>query len=109
MQSVNGKIITLTKGDTFKATIVLTRPDGTIYTPEDGDTIRFAMKQSWEDQSVLLERAVPIDTMLLKLDPGDTSQLEVGNYVYDLQLTYSNGDVDTFIDKGTLKLTEEVS
>ena len=46
--------------------------------------------------------------MLLQLTPDDTKSLEFGTYVYDIQITYSNGDVNTFLDKGTLKLTEEV-
>ena len=109
MQTINGKYITLTKGDTLMATVMITSADGTIYTPEDGDSVRFAMKQNYEDSDVLVVRDIPMDTLLLKLEPSDTSALEPGNYVYDIQLTHANGDIDTFIDKGTLKLTEEVS
>lgn len=51
---------------------------------------------------------IPIDTMKLVLDPADTKNLSFGKYVYDVQLTKSTGEVDTFITKGMLKLTEEV-
>ena len=46
--------------------------------------------------------------MILTLDPSDTKRLEFGSYVYDIQLTRSTGEVDTFVTKGTLNLTEEV-
>lgn len=108
MQRIGGKTIVLTKGDTFKATVVMKTEDGTEYAPESGDVVRFAMKQGYEDEQLLVEKVIPNDTLLLKLDPIDTKNLEVGEYVYDIEITYANGDVDTFIDRGTLKLTEEV-
>ena len=51
---------------------------------------------------------IPIDTMKLILDSADTKMLPFGKYVYDIQLTKATGEVDTFITKGTMKLTEEV-
>lgn len=46
--------------------------------------------------------------MLLVLEPEDTKTLPFGKYVYDIQITYADGKVDTFITKGRLRLTEEV-
>ena len=42
--------------------------------------------------------------------PGleDTKNLDFGTYVYDLQITFADGTVDTFISKSILKLEEEV-
>lgn len=107
--SVNGNRITLTKGDTFKATISIFNPDGTVYTPQEGDSVRFALKEEIDDTvSPIILREIPIDTMLLVINPEDTKDLEYGNYVYDIQLTKANGDVDTFITASKLKLTYEV-
>lgn len=100
--------IYLTRGDTFKAKITITNPDGTIYTPQEGDQIRFAMKEDVNDEECLIWRNIPIDTMILELVPGDTKELDYGTYVYDIQLTKANGDVDTFITASKLKLTYEV-
>ena len=108
MQSINGKKITLTKGDTFKAIVTMVDPTGQEYTPQSGDVVRFAMKQDYSDPSVLVEKTIPNDSLLLTLDSEDTHSLEAGGYVYDIQITYANGDVDTFIDRGILMLTEEV-
>lgn len=106
MFSVNGTTITLTRGDTFKANIDISL-GGDAYTPEAGDEIRFAMKQSYSDDEPAILVNIPVDTMKLVINSEDTKNLEYGTYVYDIQLTYANGDVDTFI-KGKLKLTEEV-
>lgn len=105
---VRNTTIYLTRGDTFKAQITITNPDGTIYTPQEGDQIRFAMKEDVNDEECLIWRNIPIDTMILELDPGDTKELDYGTYVYDIQLTKANGDVDTFITASKLKLTYEV-
>lgn len=108
MQRINGTNITLTKGDTLRATVTMTRPDGTVYTPQEGDVIRFAMKREYTDATPSVMKVIPNDTLLLKLDSSDTKNLTARKYVYDIQLTYANGDVDTFIDRASLTLTEEV-
>lgn len=106
--SVSGTTITLTRGDTFEADISITNSDGTVYEPVDGDSIRFAMKAQYSDPKPLLVKDIPIDTMKLILDPEDTADFAFGKYVYDIQLTKSTGEVDTFITKAIIRLTEEV-
>ena len=105
---VRNNTIFLTRGDTFKAKITITYPNGAVYTPTEGDSIRFALKEDVEDKECLIIRDIPIDTMLLVINPEDTKELEFGSYVYDLQLTKANGDVDTFITASKFKLTAEV-
>ena len=106
--NVQGTTITLTRGDTFMALISITQSDGNPYIPHEGDLIQFAMKRGYEDEEPLLVKDIPIDTMKLILDSADTKMLPFGKYVYDIQLTKATGEVDTFITKGTMKLTEEV-
>ncbi len=106
--NITGTTITLTRGDTFEALVSVTKRDGTQYTPETGDTIRFAMKANYNDARPILVKDVPISTMMLVLEPKDTADLNFGKYVYDIQLTKANGKVDTFITKATFKLAEEV-
>lgn len=105
--AVNGTTITMTRGDTFKAYVAVydgNRP----YKPQEGDHIRFAMKQSIRDVEPLIVKEIPVDTLMLVLDPEDTKDLDFGTYVYDIELTTALGDVDTFITKSQLNLTEEV-
>ena len=105
---VRKNTIFLTRGDTFKAHLTINYPDGSVYTPKEGDSIRFALKENIEDEECLILRDIPIDTMLLVLYPEDTKELEFGTYVYDVQLTKVNGDVDTFITASKFKITAEV-
>lgn len=108
--SVNDRTnrISLTRGDTFKAKVTITDNEGAAYTPNEGDKIRFAMKKNYDDEEPLLLINIPIDTMILVITPEDTKSLEFGKYVYDVELTKANGDIDTFIAKARIDLTEEV-
>lgn len=106
--SVSGTTITLTRGDSFIAYISITDQDDNPYIPVEGDSIRFAMKSSYKDAEPLLVKNVPIDTMKLVIDPEDTKSLAFGKYVYDIELTKTSGEVDTFITKAIFKITEEV-
>ena len=90
--------------------------DGAAYTPASGDSIRFALKHadmtpnknSFKDASPVLIKTIPISTMQLKLKPEDTKKLKFGQYVYDIEITFANGDVDTFIPAASFELLPEV-
>lgn len=107
--------IKMTRGDTLKIQISLYKNDE-IYTPNEEDQIRFALKRNiinddnsgYIDDEPLILKTVPNDTMILKLDPEDTKQLPFGTYVYDMQITFSDGSVDTFITPTEFELTPEV-
>lgn len=107
--TVQGTTITLTRGDTFASTIRIYHSNGKkVYTPVQGDTIRFAMKKNIEDKIPLILKDIPIDTMMLVLDPVDTKNLPYGTYYYDIEITTVDGNVCTFITKSRIILTEEV-
>ena len=114
MVTISGTTITMTRGDTLSTQVSMTL-NGESYTPVEGDSIRFAMKHpdmtsnkgAYTDSEPLLTKEIPYDTCLLKLDPDDTKPFEFGTYVYDIQITFENGDVDTFIS-GKLTLKPEV-
>lgn len=113
--------IFLTRGDTFKSTVSMCyKNEGTgeltPYTPQAGDVVRFAMKgdkmtpgnQDYVDKTPLILKVIPNDTLLLKIDPSDTKNLKFGNYKYDIEITFANGDVCTFIEDADFILTREV-
>ena len=52
--SVSGTTITLTRGDTFMADITINKQDDAPYTLVEGDSVRFAMKSSYEDAEPVL-------------------------------------------------------
>ncbi|MBP3851266.1 MAG: hypothetical protein J6D36_01845 [Erysipelotrichaceae bacterium] len=106
MIRINGTTITLTRGDTLRLELSLTK-DGEAYEMQDGDKIRFALKKEYRDVDVLIEKEIASD-MILELVPEDTKPLAFGDYVYDIQMTYADGAVDTFIAKATFIVSEEV-
>jgi len=109
--SLDGTTITLTRGDTFRMLVRMYEDDEQTeeYIPQEGDVIRFATKKKFKDgEEVIFEEIIPNDTRILTITPADTKQMAFGKYVYDIQITYANGDVDTFVDKGIFIITEEV-
>ena len=115
MVRVDSPSITMTRGDTLRVSVSIDR-DGDAYTPESGDEIQFFLKHNvlngkrtaYKDSQPLITKDVPIATMVLELEPEDTKPLEFGDYVYDLQLTFANGTVDTFINNAPFKIVPEV-
>lgn len=103
--------ITMTRGDTFVRSLNLTK-NGENYVPNENDVIRFAMSKVYKGKpgyQLLLEKTIDNNTLEWIIDASDTENLDYGKYVYDLQITYGQtGYVETFADKKTLKLTEEV-
>ena len=115
MIHIDGTTITMTRGDTLTVGVEMIK-DEQPYTPHEGDSLRFAVKSpkmngkktEYADEEPLISKDIPIDTCVLRLNPEDTKPLGFGKYVYDVQLTYSDGTVDTFIEGATLELTPEV-
>lgn len=104
MYSIQGTTIRLTRGDTLVIQISLKRGNSD-YTPANGDVIRFylgekrmnAGRTAYLNEGAILTKEIDVNNMILRLDPEDTKELDFGTYVYDLEMTYSDGSVDTFI------------
>lgn len=113
--AIKGTSITLTRGDTLRVKINIT-VDGEEYTPVAGDSIRFAVKHNimnqkrseYKDTQPLLIKQIPYDTMILELEPQDTKSLPFDTYVYDIEITFEDGTVDTFITEAKFVITPEV-
>lgn len=115
MYKVEGTTIKMTRGDTVEITVRPEMSDGTVYHPVEGDRVRFAVKgqlngkgTAYKDTDPLINKQIPIDTMLLTLEPEDTKPLAFGQYTYDVELTTADGAVDTFIFEATLEIKPEV-
>lgn len=103
-----GTNIFMTRGDTLRIKINITNGNGEPYIPVDGDTMRFAAKKEYTDESPCITKDIPCDTCVLHLEPSDTKGLEQPcTYLYEIEMTLNDGTVDTFI-KGKLNITEEV-
>ena len=108
MHKLTGNNIILTRGDTLKLSVALYNADGTEYTPQAGDVIRFAMKKDYTDANPILNITIPNATQILTIDPVDTKTLEFGQYVYDIEITKADGTVDTFISEAAFTIAPEV-
>lgn len=98
--------IEIVRGDTELFQVGIT-VNGEDYTPVDGDVVRFAMKRKGY-RYPLIEKEIPHDTMQLRIDPEDTKGLPFGNYVYDMQITFADGTVKTFVRESPFIIGEEV-
>ncbi len=110
MITINGTTITITRGDTLDLKVDIFNPDGSVYSVQAGDVIRFAVKQRYTDREPLLIKEIPNATLNLRIEAEETKVLSAGGvpYVYDIQITMEDGTVDTFIDRAKLIVTEEV-
>lgn len=109
MIEIKNNDITMTRGDTLVMKLNLKYSDGEPYEPNEGDQIRFAMKEHYTDQECIIKKDIPTDSLVLRLESDETKKLKYWQtYVYDIQLTKYDGTVDTFIAKGQLKVAEEV-
>lgn len=111
---VNGNKVTMTRGDTLRLKVGIVVDDED-YTPSENDVVRFALKHSelnadktdYTDKEPLVLKTIPNDTLILELEPSDTKTLGFGKYDYDVEITFEDGTVDTFISD-TIKLKKEV-
>ncbi len=108
MLKVEGTAIELTQGDSARIGISLTTKSGDSYTPQEGDVIRFYLKQNLKAAQTILDKEISASVMQLELTAAETKKLQPAQYVYDLELTKANGDVDTFINAAKLTIKAEV-
>ena len=107
MYKIDGTTISLTRGDSLYVQLAIKQGTQT-YTPAEGDVIKFTIRKTYSTP-ILIQKTISHDTLVLHLLPSDTKELPYGRYVYDVELTTADGDVDTFIDRAAFVLTEEVT
>lgn len=99
MVEIKNNSISMTRGDTLIVTVQMKKNRET-YTPDPEDVIRFAMSRNYKGEKkyeLLINKPIPSDTLILRLEPEDTEDIPYGTYNYDVELTDKYGIVDTFI------------
>lgn len=99
MFAIHNNIIYMTRGDTARFDIVVKNPDGTVYTPQEEDVIAFTVKVSAGKPALFTKNGSSI-----VINPSDTSNLANGTYIYDVDITLANGDVNTIITESDFVL-----
>ena len=70
MQKIDGTNIVLTRGETFEATVTLKKGDEA-YTPVESDTVRFLMRNIYQDEEAVIDKT--LHNLTLSLSPDDTA------------------------------------
>ncbi len=99
--------ISITRGDTLNLEIKLTDQNGDDYVLQEGDELVFTLKKDVYTQEILLQKNISGNR--LTITHIETQTMKYGTYVYDVQLTQSNGDVTTVIKPSKFIITEEVN
>ena len=107
--------VIMTRGDSGSITVSV-KQNGSPYTVTSTDTVKFYLKHArmnsrgteYIDTEPVLTKTIPYTTMVLAFDPEDTKDLDFGEYVYDIELTFANGIVDTFINNEPFIIAPEV-
>lgn len=107
MVNVSNNNIYITRGDSADIQISITESTGEEYTLQDGDTVTFTVKKTVNDTDAVISKNITDGN--LHLSPDDTAGLDYGAYVYDCQLTTSDGRVCTFITPHRFQVLEEVT
>lgn len=104
--------IRLTRGDTARLEINVTTADesGSItdYKILPEDTLTLSVKKKVKDSTYILQKTINGSTVF-HIKPEDTRGVSFGTYVYDVQLTTSDGDVYTIIEPTSFEIMTEVT
>lgn len=104
---VKNNDITITRGDTEG--ILIRFKD---YVPTAEDKFEMTVRKSIQSSEKIVHKVGQLNedgTVLIKIDPNDTKNAEFGQYVYDVQATFSNGEVKTIIKPSKFFIGGEVT
>ena len=107
---INGTTITLPRGHSawLKFQMFVKDDDDSEeeeYILRPGDVCYFGMKEDVDDDEPLILKR--LDGYVLHLLPEDTEGLDFGTYTYDVNITYADGDRQTYIRKAKFKIDKE--
>lgn len=106
MIKIQGTNITHMRGDTDTINVALTI-NGAAYTMASGDKAVFSVKQDLDATDYVFQLPISQDGKV-KFEHSTTQGLAAGGYVWDIQLTMSDGTVQT-IGPGKYKLLADVT
>ena len=107
MFKIDSDRLYITRGDTGRLTVSIRDQNGNKYTPSSDEIIVMTVKKSVGDESSLFS-AQAKDCEIV-ITPEYTKSLAFGEYVYDVQITLSNGDINTIIPSNKFIVYGEVT
>ena len=88
--------IKLTRGDTARIAITINNLLSQEYSIGKEDSLTLTIKKKVKDVEPLLQKIVK-GTTLFHIKPEDTNDFSFGKYVYDVQFTNSDHEINTII------------
>ena len=96
MVGINGSTISLTRGDTLDASLEILYRDGSPYTVQEGDVIRFALKRRYSDREPVIRKEIPAGTYFeIRWDREGTLRWFRNEYFVIEIETYDNINLST--------------
>lgn len=112
MLKIKKTSISITRGDSAYISFSLSDLEGNPLVLEDGDRVRCQVRMRPIDGELLFDGVIteaPNGEMIWHIYPEDTASLDVGDYYWDAQVEYSNGDIFTFVDVSDFTILPEVT
>lgn len=110
---VNGKNLTITRGDSESLTIrCLDKVTKDPIPFQTGDTIYFTVKTSTGTTIKSLQKVITsfsVGAAVVDILPADTQGLKGGTYVYDIQWNKQNGQVKSIVKTSKFIIDEDVT
>ena len=83
-----------------------------IYEFDNGDSailsVRKSRDENLNDENPILLQ-IPLEEGKFHIQSKDTASLDFGNYVYDVQVTFSDGRINTIVGPNTFRILPEVT
>lgn len=102
----NDEVI-LTRGDSADIIVNITDANGDIYTPAEGDVIKFTLKKNCNTSDIIIQKTLV--NSVISLQPADTKDLPYGTYYFDVQLTTAGDGVYTVVSPHRFIIDKEVT
>jgi hypothetical protein len=106
MVSIEGNQIKLTRGDTavIKLAFLINKLP---YIQKPADKVIFSVKESYDSDTYMIHKEVQNCT--LGISHEDTQKLEVGTYVWDVQVTVAETGQVATVGPGKIKILADVT
>jgi len=101
--------IQITRSDTayFSLTLYSDINKKEKYELQEGDCIKFTVKKNVREKEILIEKISYKNS--IKIESTDTKEMNFGKYVYDMQIIFANGDINTVIEPSIFEVRGEVT
>jgi hypothetical protein len=110
---VNGKNLTITRGDSESLTIrCIDKATKEVIPFQTGDTLYFTVKTSTGTSVKSLQKVITLFSngiAIIDILPEDTQNLKGGTYVYDIQWNKQSGQVKSIVKTSKFIIDEDVT